>query len=224
METEKELEQQALTTVAQATSLMVVDDKTYIQMASYRDLLKSGIAFFKGRAEPRIAEAWAHHKNLVADLKKDLAPIENALVYANKALGDYLDVKEKIAAREQLQLQALAKAREEEERLQLAALAEQAGDKELAEEIINTPAPEPTVVVAKDVPKVEGLSYREDWKFEVTDWKLVPARYHRMMQNTKGEWHCHVMQDIGAEVSRLKQTTAILGVRVYSVKVPIGRG
>jgi hypothetical protein len=223
MENEQEQSKELAITVSTVNALKVVDRVSYETMANYVLLFRKGIKEIKERAEPRIAEAWKHHKNLVADLKKDLEPIEKAQAYGDSQLVIWDNEQAKIAEREQLQLQALARAREEEERLQLAALAEQAGDKELAEQIINTPSPEPVVVVQKDVPKVEGLSYRQDWKFEVVDWKQIPARYHRMAQNAKGEWHCHVMQDVGAEVSRLKETSAILGVRVYSVKVPIGR-
>lgn len=224
MENEQELEAQAPRTVTAVHNLKVIDRLSYEAMAAYVLLLRKAAKFFKERAEPRIAEAWKHHKNLVADLKKDLEPIERAQAYGDAQLVFWDNEQTKIAEREQLQLQALANAREEEERRQLASLAEQAGDNELAEQIINTPSPEPVVVVQKDVPKVEGLSFREDWKFEVVDWPKIPPRYHRMQANAKGEWHCHVVQDIGAEVSRLKQTTAILGVRVYYVKTPIGRG
>ena len=224
METEKELEQQTQQNVATVMQLKVTDAATYSQMAEYVLMLRKAVKYFEELYRPRIRQADEVTKALRADMQRLQKPAQEAQAWGDKQLVSWDNEQAKIAEREQLQLQALQKARDEEERLQLAALAEQAGDKELAEEIINTPAPEPTVVVAKDVPKVQGLSYREDWKFEVTDWKLVPARYHRMAQNAKGEWHCHVMQDIGAEVSRLKQTTAILGVRVYSVKVPIGRG
>jgi hypothetical protein len=217
-------EKTATDAVAVVKNLKVVDARTYELMANGVLLLRKAKKFFEERAKPRIEEAWQHHKNLVADLKTDLAPIEEAQKYGDWQLSAYDQEQERIARAEQARLEAEKRKRDDEEKLQLAALAEQAGQKELANQILETPNTEPSPVVQKAVPKVDGLTFREDWKFEVTNWKEVPALYHRMMQNAKGEWHCHVMQDIGADVSRLKQTANIPGVRVYMVKTPVGRG
>jgi hypothetical protein len=217
-------EKTATNAVTVVNNLQVVDARTYELMANGVLLLRKAKKFFEERAEPRIKEAWQHHKNLVADLKKDLAPIEEAQSYGDRQLSAYDQEQERIARAEQARLDAEKRKRDDEEKLQLAALAEQAGQKELANQILDTPNTEPSPVVQKAVPRVEGLTFREDWKFEVVDWKQIHGSYHRMMQNAKGEWHCHVMQDIGAEVSRLKQTANIPGVRVYMEKKPVGRG
>lgn len=217
-------EKTATNAVTVVNNLKVVDARTYELMANGVLLLRKAKKFFEERAEPRIKEAWQHHKNLVADLKKDLVEIEEAQIYGDKQLSDYDTEKERLAKAEQALLDAEKRKCDDEEKLQLAALAEQAGQKELANQILDTPNTEPSPVVQKAVPKVEGLTFREDWRFEVLVWDMIPARYHRMMQNAKGEWHCHVMQDIGADVSRLKQTANIPGVRVYMQKKPVGRG
>ncbi len=188
-------------------NLKVTDSRTYELMANGIQLLNKAWQFFEDRARPRINDAYKLHHNLLADLKKDHDPINDALKYGKKQLGDYDSEQERIAKIEQQRLEAEAKEREELERMQLAELAERAGNKELAEEIISTPSPEPVVVVSKDVPQVQGLSFREDWKFEITNRQIIPFKYHRLTQNPKGEWRCECLADIGrsATAKRYRQ-------------------
>jgi hypothetical protein len=56
-------------------------------------------------------------------------------------------------------------------------------------------------------PKVEGLTFKEVWNFEIIDKNLIPSLY--MEPN---------MTAIGAAVRTLKDQTNIAGIRVYSTK------
>jgi len=225
METETELtEEGARGVVETVKNLKVVDARTYELMGNGVLLLRKAKKFFEDRARPRIAEAWQHHRNLVADLAKDVDPIEDARKYGDKQLGDYDAEQTRLANLEQARLQAEQKKREDEERKQLAALAKKAGEKELAKEILAAPSAEPVIVVQKDVPKIEGISFSQRWDFEITDWAKIPARFHRMEKNPKGEWSCKCMKDLGSEVERLKDTANIPGVRVFKVSGVRGRG
>lgn len=194
-------------------ALRVVDGRTYELMANGRALLKKAWQFFEDRSRPRISEAHEHWKNLLADLKEDHEEIDKALVYANQQLSVYEAEQERIAKLKQAEIDAENKRKTDEEKLQLAELAEKAGDKQLAAEILDAPDEAPPVIVAKDVPKVAGLSYREDWKFEVVHADLIPDEYWIIDE-----------KKIGGVVRALKQTCNIPGIRVYSIKVPIGRG
>lgn len=194
-------------------NLKVTDGRTYQLMANGVQLLKKAEQFFEDRARPRIDEAHKHHANLLKDLKADVDPIKTARQYGNGQLSDYDTEQKRLANLEALRLQAEQRKRDDNEKMQLAELAEKAGETALAAEILDTPSTAPVVVVQKDVPKVSGLSYREDWKFEVTDHKLIPREY-LMIDDSK----------IGKIVRALKQTTNIPGIRVFTVKVPINRG
>jgi hypothetical protein len=205
-------------------NLSVVDGRTYELMANGVLLLRKARKYFEARSKPLIEEAWKHYKHLGAQLAEDLKPIDEAQKYGDKQLADYDDRQEKARKAEQLRLEAEKKEKDEQERLELAALAEQLGAKTLADSILTTPSNEPPPVVYKDVPKVEGLSFREDWRFEIVDPGAIPLRFHRLEANSKLEWSCKCVQDIANEVKRLKSTARIPGVRVYSEKVPVGRG
>jgi hypothetical protein len=226
MEETNEIEARKMATdmVTMVNTLKVVDRTSYELMANSVLALRKAVKYFEELYRPRIQQSDAVTKALREDMRKLQARPLEAQEYGDKQLSDWDTEQDRIAQLEQLRLQAEGTKRDEEERLQLAALAEQAGDKALAEEIINTPSREPVVVVHKNVPKIEGLSYREDWKPEITVWQSIPPRYHRMEKNPKGEWHCHVMQDVAAEVKRLKSTAKIPGVKAVAIKVPIGRG
>lgn len=193
-------------------ALRVVDGRTYELMANGRALLKKAWQFFEDRARPRISEAHEHWKNLLADLKEDHEEIDKALVYANQQLSFYEAEQERVAKLKQAELDAENKRKTDEEKLQLAELAEKAGDHNLAAEILDAPNEAPPVFVAKDVPKVEGLSFRDDWKFEIIHPDLIPHEYW-LIDESK----------LGKVVRALKETSNIPGIRVYSVKVPVGR-
>jgi DNA polymerase III alpha subunit (gram-positive type) len=62
----------------------------------------------------------------------------------------------------------------------------------------------PTPVVEIQTPKVEGVSTRETWNFEITDRKLVPDEYKSVDE-----------RKIGAVVRAMKEATNIPGVRVF---------
>ena len=225
METETELtETEARDLPRFILNLRVTDRHTYQQMGAGVLLLRKAKKFFEDRLRPRIAEAHEHHANLIRDLKKDTDPIDAAQKYGDSELSDYDAEQTRLANVEQLRLQAEQRKRDDEERKQLAALAKKAGEKELAKEILAAPSAEPVIVVHKDVPKIEGISFSQRWDFEITDWAKIPARFHRMEKNPKGEWSCKCMKDLGSEVERLKDTANIPGVRVFKVSGVRGRG
>lgn len=78
---------------------------------------------------------------------------------------------------EEARLEAEAKKRAEDEAIAAAAEAEKAGDKEAAQEILETPVAVAAVVLPKETPKVAGHSVRTVWKFRITDEKKVKSLY-----------------------------------------------
>ncbi len=120
--------------------------------------------------------------------------------------------RERVAA-ERLRLQ-----REAEERQLAEAMAkEAAGDVQAMEKILAAPVATPTIaprpvfvppVAVQAAPKVEGVSFREAWDFEVTDASQIPREY--------------LVPDLVAirkVVQALKGNTRIPGIRAFTKPV-----
>jgi hypothetical protein len=65
----------------------------------------------------------------------------------------------------------------------------------------------PVIVVAKETPRVAGISYRETWKHRVTDVNKVPREYLMVDE-----------QKLRRVVAAMKGQIKIAGVEVYAEK------
>lgn len=107
------------------------------------------------------------------------------------------------------QARADAAARKEREKLeQRAENAESAGKLGKADELLQRAAMVTAPVLARETPKVTGVSTREAWKYEVTNAALVPRDYTKLDE-----------QKIAGVVRAMKGDTNIPGIRVYSERV-----
>lgn len=131
-------------------------------------------------------------------------PLIEAEMYIKPLISGYLLEQERIRKEEERRLQEQARKEEEERQLQEAILAEQSGHKDEAEAIMEAPVQAPPVVVPKAVPKVEGISMRENWDFEIVSESLLPRQY--LMPN---------LVAIRQVVRGLKGNSNIPGVKVF---------
>lgn len=149
---------------------------------------------------PRISQAHQLHKDLVADEKRFLAPVERAEQTIKVRMASYeqeVERKRREAEeavrkeRERLEAEAAAAAEAERQRLQaeeddrcLAAAAEleAKGDKAGAEKLVSAPiviaASSPVPVFTPPAttlpaPRAEGVFFRDNWKAEVVDLKAL---------------------------------------------------
>lgn len=206
--------EEATSLVIQAKSIAkIADPDQYTNAAALRNHIKTAIKYFTDLYEPRLAEQRQHLNNLRADRDRFIDPLTEATGHLGGLLVAYDQEQERIKKRRELEEEAENKRKAEEEKKQLLELAKQVGDKDLVKEIKNQPLDVQQSVVTKDTPKVEGLSYREDWYFEVTEPNKVPREY-LLVDAVK----------IGKIVRAMKQGTNIPGVRVFSKKIPIQRG
>lgn len=125
------------------------------------------------------------------------------------------------AAKQQAELQRLQKD-EEDRRLEAAAAAEARGDTEAAAKIIEEPvlvaAPPPVAVFVPPVavqraPTVAGVSFRDEWDFEIVNEALIPREY-LMVDEVK----------LRRVVKALRGATRIPGVKAISKRVVSARG
>jgi hypothetical protein len=169
---------------------------------------KATIEAIDNRYADDIDFAHKEHKRLLAERDTVKKPVEAAVKRVKKLMADYDQAQEQARQAEARRLEAEARAREDERRLaeaiQVAATGDAAGaDAILEEEVMVAP-----VFVPKAVPKIEGVVYREVWKFEIVNADLIPRQY--LIPDEKA---------IGQTVRGLKDRTKIEGVRVYSERV-----
>lgn len=124
----------------------------------------------------------------------------------------YDQEQERQRQEKQRELEAKARKEAEERQLEAAAAAEAAGDKEGAEEIINEEVFAPPVEIAKSVPQVDDIHYRDNWKFVIEDAGLIPRKY--LMPDEK---------KIGGVARSMKLDAKIPGVKVWNDRKPVDR-
>lgn len=126
---------------------------------------KRVIELFK---EPKKAADTAH-KFLTGLERQILGPIVTARKEVDGKVWRF-EEQERARAEEEARKKAEAARRAEEDRkLREAEDAEKAGDKKLADEILNEPIETPVVPAAPALAKVEGVTSRSTWRAEVTD-------------------------------------------------------
>ena len=156
------------------------------------------------------------HKEICAKENSVLQPLEDAKRYLSTQIGGFDALAEKARRAEEARLQEEARkhAQAEADRLsQEQAIAdavelEAAGDTKGAEAVLANPAPVavyvPPVIIPRAVPKAEGVSSSQVWKFRITNVDLIPREY--MVPDEKA---------IGQIARALKNKTNIPGVEVY---------
>jgi hypothetical protein len=141
---------------------------------------------------------------LIAERDTVKKPVEAAVKRVKSLMAAWDTAQEQARQAEARRLEAEARAREEERKLAeavaVAAVDPVEADAILEEEIMVAP-----VFVPKETPKIEGIVYRETWKFQIVDETAIPREY--LIPNEKV---------IGQIVRSLKGQTNIPGIRVYS--------
>ena len=160
------LESHALTIVSQAKALTITRPADFEAAATVLRSIKAMRTAIAETFDEPIAKAFASHRAAVAAKKKHEAPLIEAEALVKSRMSTF-QVEEQRKARE---LQAKL---QQEAQLQQAVAAEQSGDTVQAEAILDGTAPIVPVVIAPNVPKVEGISFRTTWNAEVVDLGLL---------------------------------------------------
>lgn len=121
------------------------------------------------KLNPIIGHAHKAYKSLTALRNELVKPIDTARGVTIGKLDEYEAEQNRIAAIEQRKAEEVARKAEEERLIQEALAAEEAGDMELAEEIINEPTMAPIVSLPARVAKVQGVGSQERWSAEIID-------------------------------------------------------
>lgn len=163
---------------AKARGLRVVDRESCLNashlLRSVKTLRAQVQAWFAPHVEAAMEtkrKAEAARKALVDERDRMEAPLVDAEAVLKRSLLAWESAQEQARIEEERRLQAEAQARAEAVTLAAAAAMESeavaTGNAEMlaeAADILEQPIEAPVVVVAKMVPKVDGITYRDNWK------------------------------------------------------------
>lgn len=179
------------------------------------DRLKRIDDFFK----PFTDMAHKLHKALVARRDEIKAPLETIDTKLKNAIILFKADDDRRRREEEARLAETQRKADEARAATEAAALEAAGEPELAaavlEQAIDAPAP---VVVLQDTTKVDGMSYRREWK-----WRWLNGDQARALQLLPREYLMPDEKRIGSVVKAMKDATKIPGVQVYYEDVPVRR-
>ena len=219
-EKQNDLEQKALVLPSQVEKKL-----TEIKNQDDLDVAHKAITYIKDvrkqikeTFDPIVDKARATWKEALAQRDKIEAPVKEAEIYVKRLIGDYVIQQEKA------QKEARIKEEERQEAIRIAKIkslqavadAEQSGDFEKADEILEAEdfvETKEADIVIPEVPKMKGVSFREVWLWEKIDFSKIPREY--LMINEVLVNHM---------VRASKSETNIPGIRVYSDKVVLARG
>jgi len=208
-----EVEDRALTIPERASALQIVTARDYEEAANLLLSIKEVQKEIDASYDPVIKKAFEAHREAIAAKKKVEAPLREAEAIIKPKLSAYDAEQERIRLEAERKAQAEAVRLEEERRLQEAIEAEQSGDTAEADAIIASPAYVAPVSIPKTTPKVQGITYRETWNYEITDINKLPREYLKPDE-----------VKIGQVVRALRSAARIPGIRVYSSRtVAAGR-
>jgi len=205
----QEVSSKSLTIIEEASLINITDTDTYTQAgglwANIRGLMKDVESTFS----PIIAKAHASHKEALKQKGKIFDPLKQAGKSVKAAMEKWDFDQEQIRQAEEDRLRAIAQKEEEERQLAEALEAEQNGEIEAAEDILEAPVYTPPVVLPKATPKLQGGPvYRTAYKFRIIDERKIPR-----------EFMSPDMVKIGQVARAMKGSTNIPGVEVYKVRV-----
>lgn len=163
---------------ARARGLAIIDRESCLHASQFLRSIKGLRAQIQQWFEPHIEAAKETkrkaddaRKALVDELDRMEAPLVDAEGVIKRALLVFETEQERIRQAEERRLQAEAQAEAERVTLEAAAALEReataTGDAEMlqeAQDILAQPIEAPVVSVAKMMPKVQGVTYRDQWK------------------------------------------------------------
>jgi hypothetical protein len=184
------LEAEAATWASKARGLLVTDTQSYVNASHLLTSVKHFRAAIAKFFAPHIAAAMetkrkaeAARKALVDEQARMEGPLVEAEGSLKRSLLSWDATQEQRRTEEERRLQAEARQRAEAVTLEAAAALEAeaiaTGDAAILQEahdILEQPMDTPVVVVKKAMPKVEGVTYRDNWKAaDVVDVKALAA-------------------------------------------------
>lgn len=220
-----QLSTQSTSLATKVKSITVVDMKTANQAAEYRTAGKAILKQIDDMFDPVIKSAHEQHKKAIALKKQFTDPINaNVITPVNSQLTAFERKREQERQAEQRRLQEEARKEQEQRALEEAQHLQAQGQHEAAEQVVQEAieAPAPVVLVEKE--KIEGVSMRSVWKWEIVDLAKIPHNLLVVSKNPANGLNQEISTTgIGALVRSLKKMAEqqIPGIRVWEDKIPV---
>lgn len=141
----------------------IASAQEYAAVAEYQGLLQREMKTLAAPFEEGRTGAYKAWKLLCGIGDLFLKPLADRNERARSLLSGYQDRLERIRREEERRLRDEEQRRLEDERKQQAKLLEKQGQKDLAAAVRATPVSAPVITLPSEVPKVDGLSYRDEW-------------------------------------------------------------
>lgn len=205
----QDVTQEALSIPDQVAALRIMDAPSYEYAAEFwkqiGDLMKKVDESF----DPIITRAHQAHKEALAQKAKIYNPLDKARREVKGMMEAFDREQERLRQEEAARIREALRREEEERRLAEAVQAEQEGDKDMAEAIMDEAPYVPPVILPKATPKVSGGPvFRTVWKAKVVNPTLVPREY-LMVDETK----------LNRLAAVMKGNFKVPGVEFYSQRV-----
>ena len=191
--------------VTQAENTAINSDKDAELIGQFLKDCKETEGEILSELEPEKKAKYDEYKKVLDQLKKLTAPLDKASKLFRKKLSAWTTEQERV--RREAERKAIEDARRKAEEKRLAEAIETGDESRLDEPII----PEVEVDV-KEVYKPDNISYRENWKFKITDEKKIPR-----------EFLTPDLKKLGEYTRAMKGQGSIPGVAIYSEKSTIVR-
>lgn len=200
---------------AQMVADAIKDSDSYHKAAQYLQMIKSSRKRVAEILDPFVQAAHGAWKRAVAERNKYDEPLNAAEDIVKPAMATWWTAEQARIQAEQRRLEAEARKREEEQRLAEAVHAEENGDQNAAEAILDKPMNVAPVVLPQ-APRPGGISMRDEWKFEVNNlMELAKAVVAGKIPITAIQAN---EKFLGQQARSLKGEMKYPGVRVWSVK------
>lgn len=200
----QEVTSMALSMPDQAKVILVRDDTSYQRAGEFIVAIKGLRKKIKETFMPIKQKIDAAKKEVLDQEKAADAPLLIAEQYLAPQLVSWERQKEQARRDEEFRLREEARKADENRRLTEAIALGEAGLAEDAETVLDNPGYVPPIVLPPSTPKVQGMSFRENWKFRITDPNLVPRQFLSVDE-----------VKIGAVVRAMKGEFRAPGIEVY---------
>ena len=201
-----EIESMGSMVLRDAQQIVISDNETYLRASIAHRTIKTYIAKAKEFCRPNISRWYDGWKKALADEKTLINPYEHAEKILNPKLAYYNAEEKRKRAEKEAELQKIAQAKAEEEALNRAAEIEKT-DPVAAQSIIENEATAAPVIIPPSVPKIEGQSIRQTWKYNIIAPKKINPEFMVPDEKKIGQ----VVRSMGKDAERL-----IGGIEVYT--------
>jgi hypothetical protein len=193
----KDMAERAVTLPEAAKKIKVTDQGSLVRANQFIGTCKDLMDEISAAFDPHIRKALELKRSLEAEKAKYFDAPNQARAVVRAEISRYALEQSEIIRKAELEQQEIQRK---------ARVALESGRLKTSEKIMAKIEPPPAP------PKAAGLSFRDDWKFEVEDEKKIPRKY--LVPD---------FQAIGRDVRTYKEQCVIPGVRVFMVKTPIQR-